>query len=37
MSKGKVEKLTGDEQADAVFGDKAFEKAGFKVEKKKTN
>jgi YHS domain-containing protein len=35
--KGKVEKLKGDEQADAVFGDKAFEKAGFKVEKAKTN
>lgn len=35
--KGKVEKATGDEQAEMVFSDKAFEKAGFKVEKKKTN
>jgi len=33
--KGKVEKATGDEQTDLVFSDKAFEKAGFKVEKKK--
>ena len=33
--KGAVEKLKGDEQADSVFGEKAFEKAGFKVEKKK--
>jgi YHS domain-containing protein len=32
--KGKVEALKGDAQADSVFGDKAFEKAGFKVEKK---
>jgi hypothetical protein len=39
MCKGKIEKLKdkADEQADAVFGDKAFEKAGFKVEKAKTN
>ena len=35
--KGEVEKLKGDEQAEKVFGDKAFEKAGFKVEKAKTN
>ena len=35
--KGKVEKATGEEQAKMVFGDEAFTKAGFKVEKKKTN
>jgi len=34
MCKGKVEKAKGDEQAEMVFSDKAFEKAGFKVEKK---
>jgi YHS domain-containing protein len=34
MCKGKVEKAKGDEQLDLVFSDKAFEKAGFKVEKK---
>jgi len=34
MCKGKVEKAEGDAQLDLVFGDKAFEKAGFKVEKK---
>jgi hypothetical protein len=33
--KGKVEKEKGDEQLEMVFSDKAFEKAGFKVEKKK--
>ena len=32
--KGKVEKATGDDQADLVFGDKAFEK-GYKVAEKK--
>ena len=32
--KGKVEKAKGDEQLELVFSDKAFEKAGFKVEKK---
>ena len=31
--KGKASKLTGDEQIDAIFGDKAFEK-GFEVTKK---
>ena len=35
--KGSVEKLKGDEQADKVFGEDAFKKAGFKVEKAKTN
>jgi hypothetical protein len=36
---GKVQGLKDkpDEQADAVFGEKAFAKAEFKVEKKKTN
>lgn len=34
MCKGKVESAKGDEQAELVFSDKAFEKAGFKVEKK---
>lgn len=34
MCKGKVEKAKGDEQLELVFSDKAFEKAGFKVEKK---
>jgi YHS domain-containing protein len=34
MCKGKVEKAEGDAQLDLVFSDKAFEKAGFKVEKK---
>jgi YHS domain-containing protein len=34
MCKGKVEKAEGDEKLDLVFSDKAFEKAGFKVEKK---
>ena len=34
MCKGKVEKATGDEQLDLVYGDKAFDK-GFKVEAKK--
>jgi len=33
--KGVVEKLKGDEQIAKVFSDEAFEKAGFKVEKKK--
>jgi YHS domain-containing protein len=31
--KGKAEKLEGDEQLVALFGDKAYEKAGFKVKK----
>jgi len=35
MCKGKVEKKTGDDQLEMVFSDKAFDKAGFKVEKKK--
>jgi hypothetical protein len=35
--KGSVEKLKGDEQAEKVFSDDAFKKAGFKVEKAKTN
>jgi YHS domain-containing protein len=35
MCKGKVEKEKGDAQLEMVFSDKAFEKAGFKVEKKK--
>jgi YHS domain-containing protein len=34
MCKGKVEKAEGDKQLEMVFGEKAFEKAGFKVEKK---
>ena len=34
MCKGKVEKAEGDEKLDLVFSDKAFDKAGFKVEKK---
>lgn len=33
--KGKVEKASGDEQLELVFSDKAWDKAGFKVEKKK--
>ncbi len=32
---GKVKDATGDDQITMVFGDKAFEKAGFAVEKKK--
>ena len=32
--KGKVEKAKDDEKLELVFSDKAFEKAGFKVEKK---
>ena len=32
---GKVKAATGDDQITMVFGDKAFEKAGFAVEKKK--
>ena len=35
MCKGKVEKAKGDEQLELVFSDKAFDKAGFKVEKAK--
>ena len=31
--KGKAEKMEGDEQVVALFGDEAFKKAGFKVEK----
>jgi YHS domain-containing protein len=34
MCKGKVEKAKDDEKLELVFSDKAFEKAGFKVEKK---
>ena len=34
MCKGKVEKAEGDAQLELVFSDAAFEKAGFKVEKK---
>ena len=33
--KGKVEKATGDDQLALVYSDKAFDKAGFKVESKK--
>lgn len=35
MCKGKVAAAKGDEQLALVFSDKAFEKAGFKVAKKK--
>jgi YHS domain-containing protein len=35
MCKGKVEEKKGDDQLEMVFADKAFDKAGFKVEKKK--
>jgi hypothetical protein len=34
MCKGKVEKASDAEKVDLVFSDKAFEKGGFKVEKK---
>lgn len=34
MCKGKVEKAKPEEQLDLCFSDKAFEKAGFKVDKK---
>lgn len=33
--KGKVDKASGDEKLELVFSDKAWDKAGFKVEKKK--
>jgi len=35
MCKGKVEKASATEKLDLVFSDKAFDKAGFKVEKEK--
>lgn len=35
MCKAEAEKLKGDEQIEKVFADKAFDKAEFKVEKKK--
>ena len=35
MCQGKVKEAKGDEQINLVFSDAAFEKAGFKVEKKK--
>src|SRR5262249_55922221 len=35
MCKGKVEKAKGDDQLELVFSDKAWDKAEFKVEKKK--
>jgi hypothetical protein len=34
--KGKAEKMEGDEQVVALFGDEAFKKAGFKVGEKKS-
>jgi YHS domain-containing protein len=34
--KGKAEKMEGDEQVVAIFGDEAFKKAGFKVGEEKS-